>query len=116
MKTLRLVVVAALLAQTGAVVAAAQSFAWLSMLGRGQSVSSTFDGKHPCALCRKIEKVQSGPSLAAHAAGPAVDWIAPPAAPVTAAPHARRVEPPVAPLFASFAASPATPPPRAFLA
>ncbi len=44
-----------------------QSLAWTRMLVSysqgGQfalAVSKTFDGRHPCALCKKIEKAKSG--------------------------------------------------------
>jgi hypothetical protein len=57
----RMAMVATLVAMTGAHWAFLQSFAWTTMLAdnlsRGsvsQAVSRTFDGKHPCPLCKAI--------------------------------------------------------------
>jgi hypothetical protein len=56
-----LLLIFALLSATGAHWAALQSVAWASMLADNARVSSlpeaiekTFDGKHPCALCKSI--------------------------------------------------------------
>ena len=61
-------VVLALFLSIGAHWAALQSVAWASMLvGYSQHVSvakaiaQTFDGKHPCALCKQIAAGQSAP-------------------------------------------------------
>jgi len=57
----KILVIAALVATTGAHWAALQTIAWTTMLAnnlRTQSVSeamaNTFDGKHPCPLCQAI--------------------------------------------------------------
>jgi len=55
--------VVALLAATGSQWAVMQSVAWAQMIterigseGLTKAINQTFDGKHPCALCLKIEK------------------------------------------------------------
>jgi hypothetical protein len=54
-------VIVTLVATTGAHWALLQSFAWTTMLAENlscgsvsQAVSRTFDGKHPCPLCKAI--------------------------------------------------------------
>jgi len=54
-------VVVALVAMTGAHWAALQTVAWTTMLAENlrtdsftEAVTRTFDGKHPCALCKAI--------------------------------------------------------------
>ena len=54
-------ILAALVISTGAHWAALQTVAWTTMLADnlrvysvGEAVSRTFDGKHPCCLCRAI--------------------------------------------------------------
>jgi hypothetical protein len=56
-----LLLIIALVSATGAHWAALQSFAWAAMLADNARITSlpvaierTFDGKHPCALCRRI--------------------------------------------------------------
>jgi hypothetical protein len=63
-----IVLLAALLAATGAHWAVLQSVAWARMMAgysRGASlaeaVRKTFDGEHPCALCKQISKEKSAP-------------------------------------------------------
>lgn len=57
----RFLVVAALVLTTGAQWAALQTVAWTTMLANNlrkqsvsEAVSQTFDGKHPCPLCKAI--------------------------------------------------------------
>jgi hypothetical protein len=57
----RILVVAALVLSTGAHWAALQTVAWTTMLANNlcsdsfsQAVSETFDGEHPCPLCKAI--------------------------------------------------------------
>jgi len=54
--------IAALLAATGAHWTVLQSLAWTTMLADNlrtaslpEAVQRTFDGKHPCSLCKKID-------------------------------------------------------------
>lgn len=56
-----LLLIVALLGATGAHWAVLQSVAWATMLADhartedfGAAVSKTFDGKHPCALCKQV--------------------------------------------------------------
>lgn len=71
-----LIVVAALLAAIGGHWAILQSVAWATMLADNlqtasvsEAVSKTFDGEHPCALCKRIaegkksEKKSDAPDL-----------------------------------------------------
>jgi hypothetical protein len=58
----RLVVALALVASVGGHWAVVQSVAWTRMLvarageeSFARAVQTTFDGKHPCALCKRIE-------------------------------------------------------------
>ena len=62
-----LVLVIALFAALGAHWAVLQSVAWTSMLADNLSSDSfsealvkTFDGKHPCSLCKAIAKAKAG--------------------------------------------------------
>ena len=55
----------ALLGATGAHLAMLQSLAWAGMLAQNtrceslqEAVAKTFDGRHPCALCRQIAKAR----------------------------------------------------------
>jgi hypothetical protein len=57
----KMAVIVTLVATTGAHWALLQSFAWTTMLAENlscgsvsQAVSRTFDGKHPCPLCKAI--------------------------------------------------------------
>ena len=57
----KIVVIVTLVATTGAHWALLQSVAWTTMLAEnlgcgsvGEAVSLTFDGKHPCPLCKAI--------------------------------------------------------------
>ncbi|HTL73739.1 MAG TPA: hypothetical protein VL863_10585 [bacterium] len=58
----KFLVVTALVATTGAHWAALQTVAWTTMLANNlrsqsftQAVSDTFDGEHPCCLCKAIK-------------------------------------------------------------
>lgn len=58
----KFLVVAALVATTGAHWAALQTVAWTTMLANNlrtasltEAVSKTFDGEHPCCLCQAIK-------------------------------------------------------------
>lgn len=60
-KAVRLVLIVALFAATGGRWALLQSVAWSAMLVQyshssnlASAVEQTFDGRHPCALCKKI--------------------------------------------------------------
>jgi hypothetical protein len=73
----KMVMIVTLVAMTGAHWALLQSVAWTSMLAEnlscgsvGQAVSHTFDGKHPCPLCKAIaagKKSEKKKDFAPHA-------------------------------------------------
>lgn len=61
----RILLVAALFAATGGHWAVLQTVAWSSMLVQyshganlASAVQQTFDGRHPCALCKKIDQAR----------------------------------------------------------
>ena len=82
----KFLVVAALVATTGAHWAALQTVAWTTMLANNlrsqsftQAVSDTFDGEHPCCLCKAI-KVGKQSEQKSTAVAPVLKMEFPPAA------------------------------------
>ena len=116
----KIFVVAALVLITGAHWAALQTVAWTTMLANNlrtqsvsEAVSHTFDGEHPCPLCRAIAAAKKSEKKSA-AVSPLLKMEFPPAAAKFAliSPKPFSVFSPVA-LFADSAfAKPPVPPPR----
>lgn len=84
-RALRLLTIGALLAGSGVHLAVMQSYAWAAMAARNmrsapatEALSKTFDGRHPCGLCIKIQKAPLSPhSLAAVPAAGPLDLLLP---------------------------------------
>jgi hypothetical protein len=120
-RTLRLLMTAALLYGSGAQWAAAQTVAWAGMVasrapraGLAAALRSTFDGAHPCGVCLVVAK-NARAGGAARAALPSVHFIAvgtvsAPAAPPSPRPRLLPRLLPPAPRT-----RPASPPPKPFL-
>jgi hypothetical protein len=117
-RSVRLVLVGALLSGLDVPAALAQGGAWAVMLARGlrsrpvaQAVAETFDGSHPCAVCLRLRRAESGPSLRAAPSSARPDLFRRPAA---AAPAIAVVAPRAPLAFSALAAAeppPLTPPP-----
>lgn len=116
---LRLLLAAALLYGSGAHWLLLQGGAWIGMLaarsGRGtvaRAVTTTFDGVHPCRVCRLVKRGASADSAPrASVASPSVDFAfvaVPLFVPVI---RAVRVDPDEAPAFAVARPVPPSPPP-----
>jgi hypothetical protein len=120
-RVIRLAAIAALLCAMDAPLALIQGYAWAAMAWRSarggsvtQALATTFDGKHPCAVCLSLRKASKGPSLRASAPR-RLDMVAQPAVAIAL----RRTSLVVTPLQASAAsprsAAPPVPPPEALL-
>jgi hypothetical protein len=119
-----ILMIAALLATTGAHWAALQSVAWTTMLANNlksgsisQAVERTFDGRHPCPLCKAVAAGKRSESKSEFT--PELKRLEYPPAPerfVLIAPIKFRLMP--EPHFFSDALTeePPTPPPRSFFA
>jgi hypothetical protein len=110
-----MLVVAALVLTTGAHWAALQTVAWTTMLANNlrtqsvsEAVSKTFDGEHPCCLCKAIAAAKKSEKKSATAA-PTLKMEFPPVA------GAVNLFPPaqfeILPGQNCFADSPSSPPP-----
>ena len=113
-------VVIALILSIGGHWALLQSVAWLGMFSKNirtcsvtEALEKTFDGKHPCALCKavaagkKSEQKQPLTKLEVK-----IDfWLAPAGCSVVAPPQVGHTLP-LADAFSSRVESPPTPPPR----
>lgn len=118
----KLLVIAALVLTTGAHWAALQTVAWTTMLAnnlRTQSftgaVADTFDGEHPCPLCKAIRAGKKSEQKSA-AVSPVLKMEFPPVADrIVLNPPAQFERLAVADSSAkSFSAKPPLPPPRRF--
>jgi hypothetical protein len=117
-------VIAALVLTTGAHWAALQSIAWTTMLANNlrsdsfsQAVSKTFDGDHPCCLCKAIAAGKKA-EKESESAAPALKMEFPAFAGKILLASPARFE--LFPLHNTFADShsskPPLPPPRGFIA
>jgi hypothetical protein len=118
----KLLVVMALVLATGLHWAALQSVAWATMLAgnlRGdsfsQAVCKTFDGKHPCCLCKAIAAAKKA-GKKSDAVSPVLKMEFPPVTgPMILIPPARFEIVPLTDAFAeSVSSQPPFPPPRVF--
>ena len=118
----KIFVITTLVVMTGAHWAALQTVAWTTMLARNlrthsvtEAVADTFDGEHPCPLCRAIAAAKKSESKSA-AASPALKQEFPPAfQKINLQPPAQFEVLPVADSFAESAfPKPPVPPPRGF--
>jgi hypothetical protein len=113
--------IVALLAATGTHWMLLQSVAWTTMLADNlrngsfvEAVEKTFDGQHPCSLCKRIsaekksEKKADFPPSAQR-----LEFISKRTVFVFAAPSDFRVQPESSVLVRQLAHKPPTPPPRA---
>ena len=114
--------VLALVLATGLHWAALQTVAWTTMLASNlcgdslaQAVGKTFDGKHPCCLCKAIAAAKKS-GKKSEAVSPALKMEFPPVAgSMVLFPPAEFEIVPVPDTFAeSVAAKPPLPPPRSF--
>jgi hypothetical protein len=119
-----LMLIFALLAATGAHWAILQSFAWTTMLAQNlhvdsftEAVTRTFDGKHPCNLCKAIAAGKSSEKKAEFTA-PLMRFEFPPAprCPAVIAPDRFVRLPLVNESAESLSQQPPTPPPRSIFA
>ena len=113
-------VIVALVLITGAHWAALQTVAWTTMLANNvcresfaQAVGSTFDGKHPCCLCRAIAAAKKS-GKKSEAVSPVLKMEFPPAekAVVFVPPAPFEPLPPLAAFADSLSSPPPVPPPR----
>lgn len=120
----KLFVVFALVFSTGAHWAALQTVAWTTMLARNlcsdslsEAVSKTFDGKHPCCLCKAIAAAKKSQKKS-EAVSSVLKMEFPPAAEaMNLFPPARFEIFPEQNRFAeSLSSKPPSPPPRGWLA
>ncbi len=118
----KIFVVAALVFSTGAHWAALQTVAWTTMLANNlcrdsfsQAVVKTFDGKHPCPLCKAIAAAKKSEKKS-EAVAPALKMEFPPAAgKIILFPPAPFEVLPLQNTFAeSLSVKPPVPPPRRF--
>lgn len=116
----KILVIAALVLMTGAHWAALQTVAWTTMLANNlrtqsltQAVSDTFDGEHPCPLCKAIAAAKKAKKQS-EAAAPVLKMEFPPAAnPVVLFAPASFQLLPLADDFArALSSKPPLPPPR----
>jgi hypothetical protein len=118
-RTLGLLLCAALLSSLGTPVVLVQGFAWARMAvrfarrdGVKRSLDETFDGRHPCALCRMVGRAaRPGPTLAARPE-PRPEAALPARPVLVARVEARPVEAPAASARPSRASPPDAPPPK----
>lgn len=112
--------IAALLVATGGHWAVLQTVAWTNMLASNlrtesfdAAVAKTFDGKHPCKLCKvisagkKTEKRSEFPTLAKK-----LEFVSDRLVFVFSPPQDFRLLPELKPLLSSASARPPVPPPR----
>jgi hypothetical protein len=120
----KFLVIAALVLTTGAHWAALQTVAWTTMLANNlrtqslaEAVADTFDGEHPCPLCKAIAAGKKA-EKEAEVVAPVLKMEFPPAAEqIVLLPPAQFELLPVADSSAkSFSAKPPLPPPRSFFA
>jgi hypothetical protein len=113
-------VVAALVVTTGAHWAALQTVAWTTMLASNlrahsvtQAVADTFDGKHPCCLCKAIAAGKKSEKKS-EAVSPVLKMEFPPVAGrIVLVPPAQFAVLPLADSVAEpFSSQPPVPPPR----
>jgi len=116
----KFLVVAALVATTGAHWAALQTVAWTTMLANNlrtqsfsEAVSDTFDGEHPCCLCKAIKAGQKSEQKST-AVAPVLKMEFPPAAErmILISPASFELLPLQDSFADSFTAPPLLPPPR----
>jgi hypothetical protein len=120
----KFLVVLALVFSTGAHWAALQTVAWTTMLANNlrtqsvsEAVSKTFDGEHPCCLCKAIAAAKKSEKKS-EAVAPVLKMEFPPVAEnMNLFPPARFEMLPLQNTFAAaFSSPPPLPPPRRFLA
>jgi hypothetical protein len=119
-----LLLIIALLGATGAHWAVLQSVAWASMLASNARTESlptalenTFDGKHPCNLCKQIARGhQSEPKQDVRTEARTLEFVNAPAVFFIAAPAEFELLPAVQLAAALMPHSPPVPPPRALAA
>jgi hypothetical protein len=113
-------VIAALVLATGAHWAALQTVAWTTMLANNlhgesfsQAVTKTFDGAHPCCLCKAIAAAKKSEKKS-EANAPVSKMEFPPSKPepVFFAPPAFESPRPADAFATAFIQKPPTPPPR----
>jgi hypothetical protein len=116
----KFLVVAALVFSTGAHWAALQTVAWTTMLANNlctqsvtEAVSNTFDGKHPCPLCKAIAAGKKAEKKS-EAVAPVLKMECPPVAEkfILVSPRPFSVFSPVELSADSSFAKPPVPPPR----
>lgn len=116
----KVLVVMALVLTTGLHWAALQTVAWTTMLASNlcddsfsQAVIKTFDGLHPCCLCKAIAAAKKSEKKSA-AVSPVMKLEFPPAAgPLVLIPPPKFQPPPLPDILAeSLALKPPVPPPR----
>lgn len=118
----KLLVVFALVLLTGGHWAALQSVAWATMLANNlrsqsfsQAVCTTFDGRHPCCLCKAIAAAKKSQKKSEAVAADLKMEFPPVAAEVVLFPPAEFDVLPLKDCFAeSLASKPPVPPPRRF--
>jgi hypothetical protein len=113
-----LVLIGALLCGLDAPALLLQGAAWASMLARGvrgnslsRALIETFDGRHPCELCRRAGAAAPQQRLGT-APSPKTDFFPPLAVPAASAAGVRRVSPARLAVAESRAAAPPVPPPN----
>lgn len=118
----KILVVTALVLTTGLHWAALQTVAWTTMLARNlcddsfsKAVSMTFDGRHPCCLCKAIAAAKKA-GKKSEAVSPVMKMEFPLlAGPSALLPPTQFEQVPLTDLFAeSRAVKPPSPPPRTF--
>jgi hypothetical protein len=118
----KIFVIVALIATTGAHWAALQTVAWTTMLADNlcthtfnEAVAHTFDGQHPCCLCKAIAAGKKSEKKS-EAASPMQKFEFPPLKGnlVLVAPSNLPLVPPANYFAESFPQKPPTPPPRGF--
>lgn len=100
--------------------AALQSIAWVGMLityshsnSVATAVSETFDGNHPCPLCKAIHKAEQGGKKQEMQLGGKIDMDYPRQAALLTPPLHDFSWPTFAPARAGYSPEPSVPPPRA---
>lgn len=118
----KFLVIATLVLTTGAHWAALQTVAWTTMLASNlrtqsvsQAVAQTFDGEHPCPLCKAIAAGKKSEKKSETIA-PVLKMEFPPAAdkPALFAPSQFEVLPVQNTFYSSLSSKPPLPPPRSF--
>jgi hypothetical protein len=119
----KLFIVAALACSIGLHWALLQSVAWVGMVVSysqntplGEALAKTFDGKHPCALCKKIAQGQNSEKKSEFQIQvKKLEFLDAKTQFVFAAPDYFRLLPAWTAYFASLARTPPVPPPRELL-